>query len=298
MNWRRLRKWTMIVSLIGGLAVAVAVWWVGGALVAPANRIVGSPPLDFAAESVEIPSASGSILAGWYLPIADSKATVVLLHPIRSDRRSMLSRARIFRDRGYSTLLVDLQAHGESPGDAITVGYVERHDVRAVVDFVRNQTPDHRIAIVGRSLGGAATILANPEIDALVIESVYPTVAEAVHNRVEMRVGPLHHLVAPLLLIQLKPRLGISPQKLRPVEQLSSIQCPVLVAAGDVDQHTPLEESQRMFDAANEPKSFVVFQGAGHEDLLAYDPEKYESEIVAFVEDALRSRFGDTLPQK
>jgi uncharacterized protein len=283
MNWRRIRKRCAILAGIGLVALLVVAWFVGGALVASANRTIGKPPADFPATAVQIESDSGATLAGWHLPIPNSSATAILLHPIRGDRRSMLSRAKLLRAHGYSILLIDLQAHGESVGQHITMGHLEKHDVNAAVEFVRDLDANQKIAIIGSSLGGAATIFANPDVDVIVLESVYPTVTEAVHNRIKMRMGFLHHVVAPLLLVQLNPRLGISPDQLCPIDGLRQIKCPILIASGNRDEHTTMDETNRIFEIANEPKKLVTFDGAEHVDLLAHDPSKYENEIIGYV---------------
>ena len=290
MNWRRIQKWCAIFAGIGIVALLIVAWIVGGVLVAPANRTVGDPPDDFPATTVQIESESGTTLVGWHLPLPNSNATAILLHPIRGDCRSMLSRAKLFRDHGYSTLLIDLQAHGESTGQNITVGHLEKHDVNAAVEFIRNLDSNQCIAIVGRSLGGAATIFANPDVDVIVLESVYPTVTDAVHNRIQMRMGFLHHVVAPLLLVQLKPRLGVSPNQLCPIDGLTQLQCPVLIASGDRDEHTTIGATNSMFESANEPKTLVIFDGAEHVDLLAHDASKYENEIIGYVNQIIGKR--------
>lgn len=283
MTRRRILTWLLyLAGLVVALAVAAA-WFVGGQLVAPANRIVGSPPDDLPTQAVTIPSASGTTLAAWHIPAPGARATIILLHSIRSDRRSMLPRARLLHDRGYSTLLIDLQAHGESPGDAITLGHLERHDVIAAVDFVRTTTPDHRVGIIGRSLGGAATVFADPEVDVVVLESVFSSVADAVHNRVSMRLGPLHHVIAPMLLIQLKPRLGVAADALRPLDEVVSLSCPVLIVSGDQDRRATIDQARALFAAAPDPKALVVFPGAAHVDLLDHDPARYETDVVGFL---------------
>ena len=279
----------LLAVLLLGIAFVVAAWIVGGRLVESANRTVGPPPEDFPCETITIESESGSKLAAWYAPSPGSTATIILLHPVRSDRRSMLDRASFFADHDYDVLLIDMQAHGESPGENITSGHREKLDVAAAVDFIRGRHPDHRIGIDGWSLGGAAALLAVPlGVDAIVIESVYPTISEAVYNRVAIKIGPLKYLAAPLLLCQLKPRLGISPSDLRPIDYVSKVGCPLLVIAGDADAHTPLEETQRMFAEAEEPKRLVVFANAAHEDLMAFDRELYETEVGGFFEDYLK----------
>ena len=287
MDWRRIRKWICVVAGIGTAILLIASWVLGGMLIASANRPVGSPPTDFPAQAITIASHSGSTLAAWYLQVPDAEATVLLLHPIRSDRRSMLSRAKLFHQRGYSTLLVDMQGHGESQGENITIGHLEKHDVAACVQHIQSVSPNNKIAIVGWSLGGAAALLSNSKVDVLVLESVYPNVTQAIHNRVEMRLGFLHHIVGPLLVYQLNPRLGISPDDLSPIQQLQNLSCPVLVTSGSEDLHTTVDETRRIFEAAKEPKQLVVFDGASHEDLLAFDPKKYEQEVLGFMEASL-----------
>ncbi|MEZ6086790.1 MAG: alpha/beta fold hydrolase [Pirellulaceae bacterium] len=194
--------------IVAGL---IAPWFVAGALVAPSPRVVGDPPRELNATAFTLNSDSGSLISGWHTQPNTSNGVIVLLHGIRGSRLSMLDRARMLHDAGYATVMIDLQAHGESPGEVITVGYLEQHDVRAAVEFARREHPNEPIGVIGVSLGGAAALLASPlNIDALVLESVYPNIHDAIHNRVAAKLGPLSSIPAALLLIQLQPRLGIS----------------------------------------------------------------------------------------
>ncbi len=275
----------------GVVFLGLSAWIVGGALLAPANREVGPAPADFPVAETTIESESGSRLATWYAEADHSTATVVLLHGLRANRESMLDRARLLRRAGYSIVMIDLQAHGESPGEHITVGRLERLDAQAAVLYARTRNPDHKIGVIGCSLGGAAALLGSPlDVDAMVIESVYPTVTEAVHDRVSAQVGPLSHILAPLLLCQLQPRLGVSTDALRPIDRIDEVECPLLIANGDEDHHTTLAETQRMFERAKTPKQLVIFTGAAHVDLLAHDPEKYAQEVIPFLKIHLLNR--------
>lgn len=282
-KWRRIRRSIYASFAAVGLCLVACCWIAGGFLIAPANHSVGPPPEDLAFQSTSLQSESGSEVATWYLPATGADATIILAHGIRGDRRAMLAHARILHQAGYGLVLIDLQAHGESPGENITVGWLERHDVTAAVKFVRAQNPDHAIGILGRSLGGAAALLTEDVgVDAMVIEAVFPTLHEAVMNRVAMKAGSLSRLLAPALLCQMKPRLGIDPDEIRPINHIGKIGCPLLVFCGSDDRHTTVAESLKMFFAAEEPKKLVVFEGAGHEDLLRRDPEKYKSHLLGF----------------
>lgn len=277
---------------MGLLALLSGAWLAGGVLIASANRSVEAPKLDFPVFDAVLDSESGANIAVWYAPADNAEATIILLHPVRSDRRAMLGRTRLFHRAGYAVVLIDLQAHGESTGQHITFGYLERHDVSAAVAYARELNPRHRIGIVASSLGGAAAILALPlGANALVLESVYTTIAEAVHNRIAMRVGPLSHVLTPLLLWQLKPRLGISPSDLRPIDHIAKSEAPVLIANGDLDRHTPITQARQLFDAADTPKQWVVFKGASHEDLFAYNHDQYENAVLAFLNQHLTTDY-------
>jgi len=302
MNWFRVRLGLAIAAASGLFAFCGIAWWVGSALVAPARHPVGDPPKNLPVAFTTIPNNSGNPLAAWYIPVENSPATLILLHPLRGDRRSMLGRAKLFLEAGYSVLLVDLQAHGESEGDRITFGYRESKDVRAIVRFVRKTHPNRKIGIVGWSLGGASAVLASPlNIDALVLESVYPSIAQAVRNRIAIRLGPLSNLVSPALLVQLKPRLGIAPSDLRPIDRIGQVGCPILIASGDRDRHTTLTETQQLFEAAREPKQLVAFEGSAHEDLLAKNPQQYRAQVLSFLDARLQApvdRASNSLPPR
>lgn len=174
--------------LAAATAVAV-VWRLGSALVAPALRSIGDPPADFSAASVAFASASGSMLQGWLARGAPGRGAVVLAHSVRSNRLEMVERARFLVDAGYSALLFDAQAHGESPGEQITFGYLESRDARAAVDYLRAALPRERIGYLGVSQGGAAALLGDTPlaVDALLLEAVYPTLREATLNRTSRR---------------------------------------------------------------------------------------------------------------
>ena len=49
--------------------------------------------------------------------------------------------------------------------------------------------------------------------------------------------------------------------------KIGSYHGPLYQSHGDRDSIVPLEFAQRLFDAANEPKQFLLIEGADHNDL-------------------------------
>jgi uncharacterized protein len=273
------------------LVVLAAVWIAGAVLTGPAHRSVGPPPAELAAREVQFQSQSGATIHGWFVPGKKGAGAIILMHGVRANRLSMLSRARFLHQAGFSVLLFDFQAHGESAGDHITFGYLESRDAQAAVDFLRVNARGEKIGVIGESMGGAATLLASPRLDvnAMVLEMVYPTIDEAVSNRLSAKLGSWARILTPLMTCQLKPRLGISSDALKPIDKVGEIPVPKLFIVGAEDRHTTLNESQQMFAAAAEPKEFWVVEGAKHTDLHAVKKEEYERRVLSFFKDRLSS---------
>ncbi|HEY3517913.1 MAG TPA: alpha/beta hydrolase [Gammaproteobacteria bacterium] len=191
----------------------------------------------------------------------------------------------------HSVLLIDLPAHGESEGDRITFGFREAKGVSAALAFLRGRLPSERIGVIAVSLGAASLIYSNPSRapDAVVLESVYPTIKEAVEARLALRLGDIGKSMAPLLLGQLPLRLGISRNDLQPIVRLPKLGAPVLIVAGAEDLHTTLPETQRLFAAAQSPKELWIMDGAAHVNLYDYGPAAYEAKVVTFLARHLRN---------
>src|SRR5690348_13067387 len=106
-GWRRIARRVATLSCLVIVVLGIVTWCVGNSLIAPATRIVGPPPSDLNAVTTTLASRSGSSIATWYIPAANAEATIVLLHPLRTDRRAMLSRARLFHNAGYAVIMID-----------------------------------------------------------------------------------------------------------------------------------------------------------------------------------------------
>lgn len=284
------RRLALVALALAGLAGA-SVFGAGELLSRPATRAIGAPPADFAAQTVRLPTAAGQSVVGWFAAGAAGGGAVLLLHGLRADRTQMLGRARALHRLGYAVLLLDLPAHGESTGERITFGAREAAGVTAATAFLRERLPGERLGVIGVSLGAAATVLAKltPPPEALVLESMYPTIEEAVADRLAMRLGPVGASLAPLLLWQLPLRTGVQPHDLRPIAQMASLGAPVLVAAGAEDRHTHWAETERLFQSAQAPKALWRVEGAGHVDLYAHDPSAYRDRVFTFLARHLRA---------
>lgn len=275
----RLALAAALAAVLGGCAAAA-----GDLATTTFPRRVGPPPCELGAETVSVPVRAREPLAGWFVDGPPGAPTVVLLHGHGETRRQPLSRAEVLVAEGYGVLLVDLPGHGESRAEAVTYGWTERFAASAAVGYVRQRRPGTRVGVVGLSLGAASAALAGPflDADALVLEGSFGTFESAVRNRVRRVLGPLSPPAEAALVGQIRHRLGVPPDSVRPVAALARASAPTFVMAGADDPFTPPAETRALYDAAPEPKELWLVEGAGHDDLYDAAPEAYRRRLLAF----------------
>ena len=281
-----MRKRLLTVLLLPTMLGGAALWLLGSQLTAVEPHPVALPP-GLGAEALTLAAGPGQRVAVSFVAAEkQAKGGVLLLHGIHSDRRQMAARAAFLHRQGYAVMLIDLPGQGASTAPAVTFGLREAAGVRAALEDLRRRVPGQRIGVIGVSLGAASLVLCRdcPQVDAAVLESMYPSIEEAVADRLRMRLGLLGAPLSHLLLWQLPLRLNIQPAQLRPIEHVAGLGTPVLIAAGSEDQHTTLAETRRLYAAAAAPKVLWVVDGAAHVDLHKYATAEYESRIGAFLD--------------
>jgi fermentation-respiration switch protein FrsA (DUF1100 family) len=294
---RKLSRLTLLGLICGLFALALfgSVLAVGLFLSLPVQTRVGPPPPALEAETVSVPSKSGATLSGWFSHGQPGGGLVILMHGVRANRWQMAQRALVLHRHGFGVLLFDFQAHGESVGRRITFGHLEARDAAAALDYARRREPGERIGVIGVSLGGAAALLAQSPLDvqALVLESVYPDIVSALADRLRTRLpGMLGMMTVPILVPTFKlimpPILGVRIDDLRPIDRIGSVTAPLFMAAGTADTYTPMAESRALFLRAPQPKEFWAVEGAGHVDLEQFGPDAYWRHLLPFLASYLK----------
>ncbi|WP_394808151.1 alpha/beta hydrolase [Nitrosomonas sp.] len=267
------------------IAITLSIFAIGALLTAPAPTAVGALSVDFPVESVQIPAPNESTVHGWLVYGQPGNGIVLLAHSMRSNRLEMLSRARFLRDQGYSVLFIDLQAHGETAGEKITFGLRESENIKASIVFLRKTFPTERIGAIGVSLGAAAIVLAKHDLklSAVVLESLHPTIEEAVDNRLKLHFGNYGSVLLPLMLSQLSFYLDTSTEALSPITRINNLNAPLLIISGTEDAHTTQLETERLYAAAKAPKELWIIPGARHFNMHTYAGQEYEQRISAFL---------------
>jgi fermentation-respiration switch protein FrsA (DUF1100 family) len=281
---RAVAAFVAVLAIAGGF-----IWTTGTAAIARKPRATFAVPASFPVEQVALKDGSEPELRGWVVERVGSCGVAALLHGRGSDKRSMIARARLLFDEGYSVVLFDLSGHGESGGDIRGFGYTEGHDATRILAYVHERFAGRRIAAIGSSLGAAAFVFAEPGVrpQAYVLEQLYATLWETTALRAPLPY--LRELQASVLLAQMPLRLGYDAGKVRPVDRMAALERPTLLLAGSADPFVDASQSRALEASSNGDAKLVWFTGAGHVDLLRYDDRKYREAVIPFLKEKLCS---------
>lgn len=285
----RLRQSALFVGLSAMLGFGVS-WLAGSVMVAGHHSRVAAavlPSRDF-----RLVTRDGVGIAATFTPGRDIRSPAVLLfHGVGASREATARNAAWLASLGYATLTIDFRGHGASDNAARTFGLDEASDAQAAFDWLKHRQGDAPVAVIGISLGGAASLLGKDgplRADALILQAVYPDIRHAIRNRIASRTSTgIGYLLEPLLSLQAPIRLGVWPSRLSPLNALPRYHGPVLIIGGAQDRSTPPTESRAMFAAARWPKRLWLVPTGDHADICDLDDAVYRNHIKAFLAEVM-----------
>jgi dipeptidyl aminopeptidase/acylaminoacyl peptidase len=240
-------------------------------------------------QDIRLATTDGLDIAAWYIPGNRAQA-IILVHGIDANRSAVLPEAKILAEAGYHLLILDLRGHGQSEGNLATYGYREALDVQAAVEYLAGLPEIEQIGALGTSYGGAAVARAaavDPRLKAVVIESSYSSLTEAVKDAFEQR-SIFPGWSAPLLIALAERRAGINISQVDSARDLATLQPrAVMIIHGSQDTLFPVEHAYRLYASAGEPKELWVIEGLGHASPVLGREAEYRARIIPFFERAL-----------
>lgn len=111
---------------------------------------------------VTLTADDGLTLHGVYYANAETADThrwALVLHGYRGDYTGALQLAAPYYEAGYQVIAPDLRACGESEGDYVGMGWLDRKDVLQWIDYIIEQDPEAKIVVHGISMGAATTMM-------------------------------------------------------------------------------------------------------------------------------------------
>jgi len=251
-------------------------------------------------------------LRGWKVRAAHPSGDWVLLFHGRSQNRlSMMNYAKFLLASGYSVVMMDARAHGESGGTVATYGHVEQYDSRTILDALADTEPVRHVYALGESMGAAVALQAagiDPRIERVVAEGAFCNLHEVIYDYAGFRVSAflgktVFRPVAIYAVHEAEHQGGFRFDDVSPAEAVAERKFPILLISGLSDHNIPKRHAQAIYAAAQGPKELWLVPGARHQKALETAPAEFKHRVLNFFSSAQDGHFafetsGESLPDR
>ena len=246
-------------------------------------------------QNVSISAADGATLRGWFIaPAQPGDSAVILLHGVADNREGVIGYAALFLRHGYSVLLPDSRAHGDSGGAIATYGILERNDVERWAAWLRPHASRCEY-LFGESMGAAIAIESEavaPGLCAVAAEASFANFDAIANDRISQRTGL--GLWFPESVGVFIRESGLAYARLRyhvwlddadPEAAISQSRVPTLLICGTADDNIPMRHSLELYDAGRSHSSLWIVPGAQHTGADVTDPSAFEQHVIGWFAD-------------
>ena len=230
--------------------------------------------------------------ANFYPAKQTPKATIILLHGIRSQKEQLDSLARWVSRQGFNAVAVDLRAHGQSEGAYCTYGYYEKNDMVQLIDYltqVMHVKPP--FGIWGHSLGGAIslqTLAIEPRIHFGIVESAYADFSQITKDYSTYYAGFQSDWLNDFVLERAGELAQFPINQVNPIDYVTNIRQPILLVHGTKDAKIKRQNATVLYEKiGSDKKQLLWVEGAHHTDIHQVGGAVYFKKVLAFINENL-----------
>lgn len=229
-------------------------------------------------------------LEGFYLENAPTDNWVLLIHGYRAKHESMNDFAKLYYDAGYNVLLPELRANGNSEGDYVGMGWLEKEDIKLWIDWIIERQPSAKIIVHGVSMGAATTMMLSGDetrdnVKMFIEDCGYTSAWDIFANESKLRFNlpsfPILNLGSGLA----KLKAGYSFKEADALKQVAKSSKPMLFIHGMRDDFVPFYMLDELYNAKTEGvKDKFVSETAGHAEAIYADTSAYWAKVEEFIQ--------------
>lgn len=218
----------------------------------------------------------------------ESHRWAILIHGYTSRPRTMANQGIHYYKQGYNTLFPYLRGHRKSEHRSCSMGYFERYDIVAWINYLVALDPEAEIILHGCSMGAATTMLTTGEdlpgnVKCAVADCGY-TVC---WDEYKEQIGKVAHLPSfPFLNAAdsfAKLFLGWGFKECSPLDAVSRSKTPTVFIHGEKDTFVPYAMMDVLYEACSAKKVKLSVPDAQHDQSCELHPESYWQTIDGFL---------------
>ena len=236
----------------------------------------------------------GIRLVGWKVhPAHPNGDWVLLLHGRSHNRSVMLPYAEFLLAAGYSVVMMDARAHGNSGGSKSTYGEFEVFDVQAIVNTLEAAEKIGHLFALGESMGAAVALQSPPfvrQLDGVVAEGAFRNLREVTFDYAGLQqsvfLGKTVFRPAALVAIYIAQKEAGADFRFEDVSPQRAVEArriPILLICGENDRKIPCRHSEAIFRSAIGPKELWRVPATGHEQAIKTAPAEFQRRVLEFL---------------
>jgi alpha-beta hydrolase superfamily lysophospholipase len=217
-----------------------------------------------------IHSVKGKRLFAWWIPAEKSCHTLIVVHGWGANMEMMLPLAQPFHEAGINVLLYDARNHGRSDGDSFSSLPRFAEDLDRTLQWLQQNHPGQQAVVLGHSIGAAAAILTasrGAEIDLLIGLSGFAHPKLVMNRHLDRPWLP--RFIRPWIMEYIQRVIGFRFDDIAPMNRISQVRCPVLLAHGSEDRVVPIDDMHLIESKASAEGQVQVVSvdGAKHDSV-------------------------------
>lgn len=230
------------------------------------------------------------LVADYYKQEIDAKTYAIILHGYKKTKEDVRLFAKHYYERGFHVLTPDQRSHGESEGEYIGMGYLDKEDLKQWIDLIIAKEPDAKIVLHGLSMGGSAIMMASGDdlpdnVKVMVEDSGYSSVWDEIADKLQNLYGlPKFPMLYGASVVS-KIKAGYYFTDADAVEPLRRNDVPMLFIHGEMDDYNPFYMLDIVYEANASEKKKLVIPGARHVMGVHVDAETYWNTVDDFVDE-------------
>lgn len=243
-------------------------------------------------EHVVIESGDGLKLHGdFFFAEENPKRVAICFHGYTSSAMSNASFASFLHKQGITCLLVDNRSHGNSEGQYIGFGILDRYDCFKWIDCVKSKFGDDcEIMLYGVSMGASTVLMAAgmkecPSNVKLVVSDCAFTSPEDVFTHILKRDYKMQKF--PVMNINnmiCRKKAGYGFGDYSTLDAVQTAKCPILFIHGQKDDFVPTWMTDKNYEVCKTEKKKLMVENAGHGASFYENTELYESTVQEFID--------------
>jgi len=241
-------------------------------------------------ETVQITSHDGLKLVGHVYPADAPKRVLICMHGWRSSWDHDFAVISAFLHDGLNSTLVfpEQRGQGESEGDFISFGILERHDCLEWIKYAKERYgEDVPVYLMGISMGATTVLMATgadlPKcVKGVIADCGFTSPGAIMSHVVKNNLKINEKLTYPLVNKRINKVANLNIEEHSATKALECCQVPVLFIHGSSDTFVPVQMTFENYEACIAPKDLLIVPGAGHGMSYVKDTEAYEKAVRYF----------------